>query len=85
VALIKELSHLPIIVDPSHATGKRSLVAPLSKASIALGADGIMVEVHPNPAEALSDGAQSLNFEQFDAMMKEIFSIDKALNLSKSK
>ena len=80
VALIKEVSHLPVIVDPSHATGKRSLVAPLSKASIALGADGIMVEVHPNPSEALSDGAQSLNFEQFEVMMKEIFSIANALN-----
>lgn len=80
VALIKEVSHLPVIVDPSHATGKQSLVAPLSKASIALGADGIMVEVHPNPREALSDGAQSLNFDQFEIMMKEIFSIEKALN-----
>ncbi len=80
VALIKELSHLPIIVDPSHATGIRSLVSPLSKASVALGADGIMVEVHPNPQEALSDGAQSLNFNQFEVMMDEIFSIATALN-----
>jgi 3-deoxy-7-phosphoheptulonate synthase len=80
VAIIKELSHLPIIVDPSHGTGKQSLVAPLSKASIALGADGIMVEVHPNPRDALSDGAQSLNFDQFDIMMKEIFGIANVLN-----
>ena len=80
VALIKELSHLPVIVDPSHATGIQSLVSPLSKASVALGADGIMVEVHPNPQEALSDGAQSLNFKQFEIMMAEIFSIVRALN-----
>lgn len=84
VALIKEVSHLPIIVDPSHATGKQSLVAPLSKASIALGADGIMVEVHPNPREALSDGAQSLNFQQFEIMMKEISSISNALKRKQS-
>ena len=79
VALIKELSHLPIIVDPSHATGKRSLVAPLSKAALALGADGVMVEVHPNPAEALSDGAQSLHFEEFETMMNELKTISRAL------
>ncbi|MEE9170950.1 MAG: 3-deoxy-7-phosphoheptulonate synthase [bacterium] len=80
VALIKELSHLPVIVDPSHATGKRSLVSPLAKAAIAVGADGVMVEVHPNPAEALSDGAQSLTFDRFELMMREIGRIRKALN-----
>lgn len=80
VALIKQLSHLPIIVDPSHATGKRSLVAPLAKAALALGADGVMVEVHPNPAEALSDGAQSLHHSEFEEMMNELNLISKALN-----
>ena len=76
VALVKELSHLPVIVDPSHACGKRSLVAILSKAAIAVGANGVIVEVHPTPETALSDAAQQLNFEEFDAMMSglEIFS-----------
>lgn len=79
VALIKELSHLPVIVDPSHATGKRSLVAPLAKAALATGANGVMVEVHPDPAKALSDGAQSLNFLQFEQMMQEIKGIAAAM------
>jgi len=69
VPLINELSHLPVIVDPSHATGKRSLIAPLSKCAVAAGADGLLVEVHPNPEEAWSDGAQSLTFAEFDEMM----------------
>lgn len=70
VALVKELSHLPIIVDPSHACGKRSLVGILAKAAFAVGADGVVVEVHPEPDKAWSDGAQSLTFEDFRAMMK---------------
>ena len=69
VALVKELSHLPVIVDPSHACGKRSLVSILSKAAIAVGADGVIVEVHPTPEKALSDAAQQLTFAEFDAMM----------------
>jgi 3-deoxy-7-phosphoheptulonate synthase len=69
VALAKELSHLPIIVDPSHATGKRSLVPIMAKAALACGADGIIVEVHPEPEKALSDGAQSLTFEDFAEMI----------------
>jgi 3-deoxy-7-phosphoheptulonate synthase len=69
---IKELSHLPIIVDPSHAAGRREFVIPLSKAAIAVGADGLIVEVHNDPAHALSDGAQSLYLEQFAQLMKEI-------------
>ncbi len=72
VPVIKEKSHLPIIVDPSHATGIRSLVAPLSKASVAAGADGLMIETHPNPATALSDGPQSLTFSQFDHLCEEL-------------
>ncbi len=72
VPVIKERSHLPIIVDPSHATGVRSYVAPLAKASIAAGADGLMIETHPNPAKALSDGPQSLTFAQFDKLCNEL-------------
>lgn len=72
IPVIKEKSHLPIIVDPSHATGVRAYVKPLAKSSIAVGADGLMIETHPNPSIALSDGPQSLNFDQFDALMKEL-------------
>jgi len=79
VPIIKELSHLPIIVDPSHATGKRTLVPPMAKAALVAGAHGIMVEVHPDPDKALSDGAQSLTFEGFGKMMGEIGRILKFL------
>src|SRR5437588_6813941 len=72
VPLVKSLSHLPIIVDPSHATGHRNLVAPMALAALAGGADGLMVEVHPNPDEALSDGPQSLTFAQFGELMEEL-------------
>ena len=72
VALLHELSHLPVILDPSHATGKRSLVPALSRAGVAIGADGLMVEVHPQPEKAISDGAQSLNFDQFATMMQQL-------------
>lgn len=70
VALVKEMTHLPVLVDPSHATGRRSIIGACAKAAIAVGADGVIVEVHPNPAEALSDGAQSLTFDDFAAMMR---------------
>ena len=70
VALGKEMTHLPIIVDPSHATGKRSLIAAAARAAIAVGADGVVVEVHPDPEHAWSDGAQSLTFEGFGEMMQ---------------
>jgi 3-deoxy-7-phosphoheptulonate synthase len=70
VALVKEMTQLPVIVDPSHATGKRSIVAQCAKAAIAVGADGVIVEVHPRPDEAWSDGAQSLTFDLFSEMMK---------------
>jgi len=72
VPLLKELSHLPVIVDPSHATGMRSLIKPTAKASVAAGADGLLIEVHPNPEEAYSDGKQSLLPEQFAELMQEI-------------
>jgi len=69
---IKEVSHLPIIVDPSHAAGRREYVIPLSKGAIAVGADGLLVEVHHDPSRALSDGMQSLYLQQFGELMKEI-------------
>jgi 3-deoxy-7-phosphoheptulonate synthase len=69
LALARELSHLPVIADPSHGTGRRSLIAPMSRAAAALGADGLIVEVHPCPERALSDGAQSLDFEGFRLVM----------------
>ena len=72
VPLLKEVSHLPVVVDPSHGTGIRSLVKPMSKAAVAAGADGLIVEVHPNPEEARSDGAQSLRPEDFKALMGEL-------------
>jgi 3-deoxy-7-phosphoheptulonate synthase len=72
IALARELSHLPVIADPSHGTGRRSLIAPTSRAAAALGADGIIVEVHPCPERALSDGAQSLDFSGFKAVMESL-------------
>lgn len=72
VPLVKELSHLPIMVDPSHATGKRSLVSPMAKAALVAGAHGILVEVHPEPEKALSDGPQSLTFPGFEKLMEEV-------------
>jgi 3-deoxy-7-phosphoheptulonate synthase len=72
VAALNELTHLPVILDPSHATGKRSLVPAVSRAAVAIGADGLLVEVHPAPEKALSDGAQSLDPKQFAAMMLDL-------------
>src|SRR5215467_2590015 len=72
VPVLDELTHLPVILDPSHATGKRSLIPALSRAGVAIGADGLIVEVHPNPEKAVSDGAQSLTLEQFRKMMEEL-------------
>ncbi len=72
IPVIRSKSHLPIIVDPSHATGVRAYVEPLSKAAVAAGADGLMIEVHPCPACAMSDGPQSLIFEQFDRLMEDL-------------
>ena len=69
VALVKEMTHLPVVVDPSHATGKRSIIGSCSRAAIAVGADGVIVEVHPEPDRAWSDGAQSLTFDGFAEMM----------------
>jgi 3-deoxy-7-phosphoheptulonate synthase len=72
VPLIREMSHLPIVVDPSHATGRRSLVGPMAKAAIVVGAHGVMVEVHPDPDKALCDGAQSLDGDGFGELVAEL-------------
>jgi 3-deoxy-7-phosphoheptulonate synthase len=72
IAVLNELTHLPVILDPSHATGKRSLVPPLARAGVAIGADGMIVEMHPHPEKAVSDGAQSLDPKQFAKMMTDL-------------
>ncbi len=72
IPALNELTHLPVILDPSHATGKRSLVPALARAGVAIGADGLIVEVHPAPEKAISDGAQSLDLAQFERMMQEL-------------
>lgn len=72
VAAVKELSHLPIIVDPSHGTGRWQMVRPMARAAIAAGADGLIIEVHPHPESALSDGDQSLTLENFNATMSDV-------------
>jgi 3-deoxy-7-phosphoheptulonate synthase len=72
VAMIKELSHLPVVVDPSHATGRRSLVRPAAKAAVAVGCDGLIIEVHPRPDEAWSDGPQSVTPREFAEIMEEL-------------
>ncbi len=80
IPVVKSLSHLPIIADPSHGTGIRAKVTPMARAAVAAGADGLMVEVHPNPEMALSDGAQSLYPEQFQELMDQIQVISRALD-----
>ncbi len=80
VPLLTKLSHLPVCLDPSHATGVRDLVLPLSKAAVAAGVDGLLIEVHPNPEKALSDGAQSLNFDEFSILVNELKSLAKAVD-----
>src|SRR6266850_720406 len=72
IPALNELTHLPVILDPSHATGKRSLVPALARAGVAIGADGLIVEVHPAPEKAISDGAQSLDLIQFEKMMMDL-------------
>ena len=79
VALVKRLSHLPVIVDPSHGTGHSYLVRPMANAGLAVGADGLMIEVHPDPDQALSDGAQSLTPEHFDELMQEASALARAI------
>jgi len=72
IPVLHELTHLPVIRDPSHATGKRSLMPAVSRAGVAVGADGLIVEVHPAPEKAISDSAQSLDLAQFEKMMKDL-------------
>ncbi len=79
VPLVQSLSHLPVVVDPSHATGHRHLVPSMALAAVAAGADGLLIEVHPRPDEALSDGPQSLTFDQFDRLMEDVRSLVTAL------
>ncbi|MBU1291246.1 3-deoxy-7-phosphoheptulonate synthase [bacterium] len=79
VPVLKRLSHLPIIVDPSHATGRWRLVSPMAKAAIAVGADGLLIEVHPDPRSSLSDGAQTLRLDTFTQLMKELSPIAQAV------
>jgi 3-deoxy-7-phosphoheptulonate synthase len=79
VPLLKQLSHLPVIADPSHGTGKWELVEPVSRAAVAAGADGLMIEVHPHPEQALSDGAQSLKPSRFVALMESLRPIAAAV------
>jgi 3-deoxy-7-phosphoheptulonate synthase len=82
VPVLKELTHLPVVVDPSHATGKWTLVKAASKAAVAAGADGLIIEVHPNPAEAVSDGEQSLKPRRFAELMTEVHRVAEAVGRS---
>jgi 3-deoxy-7-phosphoheptulonate synthase len=80
IPVVHQLSHLPIVADPSHGTGRRAIVTPMGRAAVAAGADGIIVEVHPNPDRALSDGAQTLNPEQFGEMMRQLRRVAEAVD-----
>src|SRR5579875_1918856 len=82
IPVVKKLSHLPIVADPSHGTGRRDKVAPMARAAIAAGADGLLIEVHPDPVHALSDGAQSLPPEQFEELMAQLRMIAPAVGRS---
>ena len=79
IPIVQRLSHLPIVADPSHGTGLRDMVTPMTRAAVAAGADGILVEVHPSPERAKSDGAQSLYPEQFGRLMHEVATIAQAI------
>jgi 3-deoxy-7-phosphoheptulonate synthase len=79
IPVLKQLTHLPVVVDPSHGVGKWNLVKPMAKAAVAAGADALIIEVHTNPEEAMSDGEQSLKPEHFEVLMKELKVIAEAL------
>ena len=79
IPVVKKLSHLPIVADPSHGTGRRDKVAPMARAAVAAGGDGLLIEVHPDPERALSDGAQSLFPEQFEDLMRQLRMIAPAV------
>ena len=82
VPALNSLTHLPVVVDPSQGTGRRDLIAPMSKASVAVGADGLIIEVHPNPDHAIKDGAQSITIESFETLMPELELIANAVGRS---
>lgn len=82
VPIIQSRTKYPIIVDPSHGTGRKDLILPASKAALAIGANGLMIEIHPKPEEALSDGLQSLNFSEFEDLYEEISRMEKALKMN---
>jgi 3-deoxy-7-phosphoheptulonate synthase len=82
IPVIKKLSHLPMLADPSHGTGRRDKVAPMARAAVAAGCDGLLIEVHPNPDKAISDGAQSLFPEQFEQLMDQLRMIAPAVGRS---
>lgn len=82
IPVLKRLTHLPVLGDPSHGTGKRDYVLPMARAAVAAGADGLLVEVHPDPDRAVSDGAQTLRPDQFEQMMKEVSAIARAIGRS---
>jgi 3-deoxy-7-phosphoheptulonate synthase len=79
VPVLKGLSHLPVVVDQCHSTGKWKLVTPMSRAAVAAGADGLLVEVHPDPGQALSDGPQQLTLRNFESMMEELSAVAVAI------
>jgi len=79
IPVVKKLSHLPMVADPSHGTGRRDKVAPMARAALAAGADGLLIEVHPDPDHALSDGAQSLRPAQFEELMGQLRMIAPAV------
>jgi 3-deoxy-7-phosphoheptulonate synthase len=79
VPAVRRISHLPVIVDPSHGTGKSFMVTPLARAGVAVGADGLMIEVHDQPERALSDGAQALNLEQYEELVREVHAMRSVL------
>ena len=82
IPLVKSISHLPVIFDPSHATGKRDLVSPVSLAALMVGSHGVMIEVHPDPEHALSDGPQSLHFREFEKLQKRLAEVETFLSKS---
>jgi 3-deoxy-7-phosphoheptulonate synthase len=79
IPLLKELTHLPVMADPSHATGRASLVAPAARAAVAAGADGLLIEIHPEPEKAFSDGPQALRPWEFSALAKNLADVARAI------
>jgi 3-deoxy-7-phosphoheptulonate synthase len=79
VPAVRRISHLPVVIDPSHGTGKNYMVTPLARAGVAVGADGLIIEVHNQPERALSDGAQSLTLEQYERLVEEVRAIHEVI------